>query len=147
MTCPFLCITLFSNKPAENLYVLSQKFQYRRKYQDREKGEHMALLNRCLKFEGEDSLSPYLAELANDWEVCYLSYRDAYDRLQQLLGSRPLANPAEGLTSTPIVINGNGALWIHEGPNIIHRLSIPMMLPPEKIDQTGVKQPCENRAA
>lgn len=64
----------------------------RRKYQDREKGARVALLDQYLQFKGDDSLSPYLAELAVDWAVRGPSYRDARDRLQQLLGYQAMSH-------------------------------------------------------
>ncbi|WP_010530965.1 ISLre2 family transposase [Lentibacillus jeotgali] len=64
----------------------------RRKYTDREKGERVALLDQYLQFQGSDSLSPYLAELAVDWAVRGPSYRDARDRLQQLLGYQAMSH-------------------------------------------------------
>lgn len=64
----------------------------RRKYTDREKGERVALLDQCLQFKGSNSLSPYLAELAVDWAVRGPSYRDARDRLQQLLGYQAMSH-------------------------------------------------------
>lgn len=64
----------------------------RRKYQDREKETRVALLDQYLQFKGDDSLSPYLAELAVDWAVRGPSYRDARDRLQQLLGYQAMSH-------------------------------------------------------
>lgn len=64
----------------------------RRKYKDQEKGVRVALLDQCLQFKGNDSLSPYLAELAVDWAVRGPSYRDARDRLQQLLGYQSMSH-------------------------------------------------------
>lgn len=64
----------------------------RRKYKDREKGARVALLDHYLQFKGNDSLSPYLAELAVDWAARGPSYRDARDRLQQLLGYQAMSH-------------------------------------------------------
>ncbi|XGA32523.1 UPF0236 family protein [Virgibacillus sp. CBA3643] len=65
---------------------------HRRKYTDREKGVRVALLDQYLQFKGNNSLSPYLAELAVDWAVRGPSYRDARDRLQQLLGYQVMSH-------------------------------------------------------
>src|SRR5699024_11039767 len=46
----------------------------------------------CLQFKGADSLSPYLTELAVDWAVRGPSYRDARDRLKQLLGYQAMSH-------------------------------------------------------
>lgn len=64
----------------------------RRKYTDRDAGCRVALLDQYLQFQGNDSLSPYLGELAVDWAVRGPSYRDARDRLQQLLGYQAMSH-------------------------------------------------------
>src|SRR5699024_4120112 len=57
----------------------------RRKYIDRETGERVALLDRYLEYNGSDSLSPFLTEMAVEWAVRGPSYRDARDRFCDLL--------------------------------------------------------------
>src|SRR5690625_6820190 len=58
----------------------------RRIYRDRYKGERVALLDKYLRFNGSDSISPFLTELMVDWASRGPSYRDVRDRLIDLLG-------------------------------------------------------------
>jgi len=58
----------------------------RRKYLDRETGDRVALLDQYLEYDGGDSLSPFLTEMAVKWAVRGPSYRDARDRFCDLLG-------------------------------------------------------------
>src|SRR5690625_2422894 len=58
----------------------------RRKYLDRYTDTRVALLDRYLQYDGEDSLSPFLAEKAVKWAVRGPAYRDARDRFCELLG-------------------------------------------------------------
>lgn len=58
----------------------------RRRYLDRKRGNRVALLDQYLQFEGSDSLSPFLTDMAVKWAVRGPSYRDARDRFCDLLG-------------------------------------------------------------
>lgn len=58
----------------------------RRIYRDRYKGERVALLDKYLRFNGSDSISPFLTELMVDWASRGPSYRDVRDRFIDLLG-------------------------------------------------------------
>lgn len=58
----------------------------RRKYLDRYTDTRVALLDQYLQYDGENSLSPFLAEKAVKWAVRGPSYRDARDRFCELLG-------------------------------------------------------------
>lgn len=58
----------------------------RRRYLDRETGDRVALLDQYLEYEGGDSLSPFLTEMAVEWATRGPSYRDARDRFCDLLG-------------------------------------------------------------
>src|SRR5690625_7835789 len=49
----------------------------RRKYLDRYTDTRVALLDRYLQYDGEDSLSPFLAEKGVKWAVRGPAYRDA----------------------------------------------------------------------
>ena len=64
----------------------------RRKYVDRETNERVALLDRYLQFEGRESMSPFLAQQVVEWAVRGPSYRDARDRLKQLLGYQAMSH-------------------------------------------------------
>src|SRR5690625_5141599 len=58
----------------------------RRIYRDRESGVRVALLDKYLGYDGSDSLSPFLTEMAVKWAIKGPSYRDARDRFCDLLG-------------------------------------------------------------
>src|SRR5690625_3162124 len=58
----------------------------RRIYRDRESGVRVALLDKYLGYDGGDSLSPFLTEMAVKWAIRGPSYRDARDRFCDLLG-------------------------------------------------------------
>ena len=60
----------------------------RRRYLDRDTGDRVALLDQYLQYDGGDSLSPFLTEMAVKWAVRGPSYRDARDRFCDLLGYR-----------------------------------------------------------
>lgn len=64
----------------------------RRRYIDREKGERVALLDQYLQFSGNDTLSPFLTEIAVEWAVRGPSYRDARDRFCDLLGYQAMSH-------------------------------------------------------
>jgi len=49
----------------------------RRRYLDRDTGDRVALLDQYLQYDGGDSLSPFLTEMAVKWAVRGPSYRDA----------------------------------------------------------------------
>lgn len=55
-------------------------------YRDREKEEHVFLLDRCLEFEGEGGFSPLVEEAAIQFAVTAPSYRKAENLLESLLG-------------------------------------------------------------
>src|SRR5690625_2665865 len=58
----------------------------RRIYRDRDADVRVALLDKYLGYDGGDSLSPFLTEMAVKWAIRGPSYRDARDRLCDLLG-------------------------------------------------------------
>lgn len=58
----------------------------RRIYRDRDAGVRVALLDKYLGYDGGDSLSPFLTEMAVKWAIKGPSYRDARDRFCDLLG-------------------------------------------------------------
>lgn len=64
----------------------------RRKYKDRERNERISLLDQYLQFDGGQSLSPLVAKTAIEWAVRGPSYRDARDRLHQLLGYQGISH-------------------------------------------------------
>jgi len=64
----------------------------RRRYVDRETGDRVALLDQYLKFNGSDSLSPFLTEMAVKWAIKGPSYRDARDRFCDLLGYQAMSH-------------------------------------------------------
>lgn len=58
----------------------------RRVYRDRDADVRVALLDKYLEYDGGDSLSPFLTEMAVEWAIRGPSYRDARDRFCDLLG-------------------------------------------------------------
>ena len=64
----------------------------RRTYYDREAKEYVALLDQYLAFDGKESLSPFLEEVAVEWAVKGPSYRDARDRIEGLVGYRVMSH-------------------------------------------------------
>src|SRR5690625_3759564 len=58
----------------------------RRIYRDRDAGVRVALLDKYLGYDGSDSLSHFLTEMAFKWAIKGPSYRDARDRFCDLLG-------------------------------------------------------------
>ena len=58
----------------------------RRVYRDRETDVRVALIDKYLEYNGSDSLSPFLTEMAVKWAIKGPSYRDARDRFCDLLG-------------------------------------------------------------
>src|SRR5690625_635934 len=58
----------------------------RRIYRDRDNDVRVALLDKYLEYDGGDSLSPFLTEMAVKWAIRGPSYRDARDRFCDLLG-------------------------------------------------------------
>ncbi|WP_151698194.1 ISLre2 family transposase, partial [Weizmannia acidilactici] len=64
----------------------------RRKYKDRQTGRRVALLDQVLKFKGSNSLSPLITDMAVDWAVRGRSYRDARDRITELLDHQAISH-------------------------------------------------------
>lgn len=58
----------------------------RRRYRDEIADKRIALLDHYLAFDGSDSLSPFLTEMAVKWAIKGPSYRDSRDRFCDLLG-------------------------------------------------------------
>jgi len=64
----------------------------RRRYVDRKTGDRVALLDQYLQFNGSDTLSPFLTEMAVKWAVKGPSYRDARDHFIDLLGYQAISH-------------------------------------------------------
>ena len=64
----------------------------RRYYLDRETKEYVCLLDELIGLEGNKLVSPFLEEIAINWAVKGPSYRDARDRLEELLGEQVLSH-------------------------------------------------------
>ncbi|MDN5323825.1 MAG: hypothetical protein PWQ67_2279 [Clostridia bacterium] len=64
----------------------------RRYYYDKEVGDYTFLLDEFLEFKGNRPISPFLEEIAVSWAVKGPSYRDARDRLEEILGHRVLSH-------------------------------------------------------
>src|SRR5690625_4370683 len=58
----------------------------RRVYRDRDADVRVALLDKYLDYDGGDSLSPFLTEMAVKWAIRGPSYRDERERFCDLLG-------------------------------------------------------------
>ncbi|HEY4601546.1 MAG TPA: UPF0236 family protein [Cerasibacillus sp.] len=58
----------------------------RRRYRDEIADKRIALLDHYLEFDGRDSLSPFLTEMAVKWAIKGPSYRDSRNRFCDLLG-------------------------------------------------------------
>src|SRR5690625_708348 len=87
----------------------------RRIYLDREKEERVALLDRYLEFSGSDGLSPFLTDLAVKWAVKGPSYRDARDRLSDLLGYEVMSH--EGIRQKVLGIKEKSITSIDKSKN------------------------------
>lgn len=66
----------------------------RRIYWDRQTGKHVYLLDQMLQYDGQKKISPCLEEVAVHFASQGPSYRDSADRLEKLLGYRPLSHEA-----------------------------------------------------
>ncbi|AQS57478.1 ISLre2 family transposase [Novibacillus thermophilus] len=66
----------------------------RRIYLDRQTGKHVYLLDQMLQYDGQKKISPCLEEVAVAFASQGPSYRDSADRLEKLLGYRPLSHEA-----------------------------------------------------
>jgi hypothetical protein len=66
----------------------------RRIYWDRQKKKHIYLLDQMLQYDGQKKISPCLEEIAVSFASQGPSYRDSADRLEKLLGYRPLSHEA-----------------------------------------------------
>lgn len=102
----------------------------RRIYRDRDVGVRVALLDKYLGYDGGDSLSPFLAEIATKWAVRGPSYRDARDRFCDLLGYEVTShetirqevlkiNPKEIVSDEPTPIKEKDVLFLEvDGLNV-----------------------------
>ncbi|MFS8580416.1 MAG: ISLre2 family transposase [Novibacillus thermophilus] len=94
----------------------------RRKYVDRETNERVALLDRYLQFKGNESMSPFLAQQAVEWAVRGPSYRDARDRLKQLLGYQAMSH--EQIRQKVLQIQAEACSRDHTSPKEVDVLFI-----------------------
>lgn len=63
-------------------------------YKDREKGGYVYLLDRFLDFDGSKGMSPVVQELAMELAVTGVSYRQAGDAIEKMLGYRVISHEA-----------------------------------------------------
>ena len=66
----------------------------RRYYKDRAKGEYVSLLEHYLEFDGSKGMSPVVQDLAMELAVTGVSYRQASQALEKLLGYQVISHEA-----------------------------------------------------